>query len=200
VRKPNLLIVGVVVILAVLVGLLVDAAVGRPSIQAQAQGFDDESPWPEAEGAVRAGSLSALDLSGTRPIYFVPQDSNGTATVLVIYNTTSLTQTVAIQSFSSTGSTLISTTVEVGPNRLRRAIADSLVTDPPPSWADSLLVNFADFSLYAVMHVPQGIKFDGYVVFNGATGTIDPRIDQGALPLRFSTDPATVFLPSIQSD
>jgi hypothetical protein len=189
---------GVVVILVMIVGMIAGGGAGRSA--AQAQELDDESPRLEQEGGVQAEMLSAFDVPGTRPIYFVPQDSDGTATVLVLYNTTSLTQTVAIQSFSSTGSTVISTTVEVGPNRLRRAIADGLIANPPPSWADSLLVNFTDFSLYAVMYVPQGIKFDGYVVFNGATSTIDPRTDQGALPLRFSTDPVTVFLPSVQSD
>jgi hypothetical protein len=27
---------------------------------------------------------------------------------------------------------------------------------------------------------------------------VDPRHDQGAIPLRFSTDPATLFLPTAQ--
>jgi hypothetical protein len=36
------------------------------------------------------------------------------------------------------------------------------------------------------------------VLFNPGTGTVDPRLDQGAIPLRFSTDPATLFLPAVQ--
>jgi len=39
---------------------------------------------------------------------------------------------------------------------------------------------------------------EGYTLFNPGTGTVDPHKDQGAIPLRFSTDPASVFLPSVQ--
>jgi hypothetical protein len=43
--------------------------------------------------------------------------------------------------------------------------------------------------------LPKGVKAEGYVVFNPGTGVVDPRQDQGAIPLRFSTDPAKVFMP-----
>jgi hypothetical protein len=38
---------------------------------------------------------------------------------------------------------------------------------------------------------------EGYTLYNPGTGVVDPRLDQGAVPLRFSTDPATLFLPSV---
>jgi hypothetical protein len=41
-------------------------------------------------------------------------------------------------------------------------------------------------------------EVEGNVLYNPGTGTVDPRQDQGAIPLRFNTDPATVFLPSVQ--
>jgi hypothetical protein len=28
---------------------------------------------------------------------------------------------------------------------------------------------------------------------------VDPRLDQGAIPLRVSTDPTTLFLPAVQN-
>jgi hypothetical protein len=39
------------------------------------------------------------------------------------------------------------------------------------------------------------VKAEGYVLFN--PGTVDSRKDQGAIPLRFSTDPETLFLPTV---
>jgi hypothetical protein len=59
------------------------------------------------------------------------------------------------------------------------------------------VANFTDFYIIAEMDLPAGVKADGYIVFNLATGTVDPKTDQGAIPLRVSTDPATVFLPSV---
>lgn len=52
----------------------------------------------------------------------------------------------------------------------------------------------------ASLSLPAGVKVDGYTLFNPGTGVVDPRVDQGALPLRFSTDPATVFLPAVQNN
>lgn len=36
-------------------------------------------------------------------------------------------------------------------------------------------------------------------MFNPGTGVVNPRLDQGAVPLRFSTDPATLFLSAVQN-
>ena len=71
---------------------------------------------------------------------------------------------------------------------------DALDAAPPTSWANSVLTSFADSTTYACLAVPQRIKMGGYVVFNNAAGTINSRADQGAIPLRCSTDPITVFL------
>ena len=84
---------------------------------------------------------------------------------------------------------------------MRRAVSDSVAAVTIPSWSAPYVIvtNFTDFSRIAEMDLPAGVKADGYVVFNLATGTVDPRADQGAIPLRFSADPATVFLPSVQN-
>ena len=60
--------------------------------------------------------------------------------------------------------------------------------------------DFADFTYMASLSLPAGVKVDGYTLFNPGTGVVDPRVDQGALPLRFSTDRATVFLPAMQNN
>ena len=57
-------------------------------------------------------------------------------------------------------------------------------------------MNFTTFSAYAKMTVPMGVKADGYVAWD-ITGVYDPLSNTQTLPLRFSTDPDTVFLPSV---
>ena len=48
------------------------------------------------------------------------------------------------------------------------------------------------------MTVPTGVKAEGFVTWN-STGVYDPLVVSQTLPLRFSTDPATVFLPTMQN-
>jgi hypothetical protein len=76
-------------------------------------------------------------------------------------------------------------------------LSDSVAAAPPPSFANSVVTNFTDFTTYATLDVPPGVRFDGYLIFNPGTGTVDPRADQGAIPLRFSADPLTVLLPAV---
>mgnify|MGYP000965431942 FL=1 len=48
------------------------------------------------------------------------------------------------------------------------------------------------------MSVPAGVKAEGFVAWD-PTGIYDPLVVSQTLPLRFSTDPATVFLPTTQN-
>ena len=166
---------------------------------AQFGGGSDEVPPSVLGPAPRA----VANAEPTTPVYFSPQDSDGTATVVSLNNTTAATHTIDIQAFDSSGSMIVNSTVTLGPFRRVYLVSDSVAASPPPSWDSTLgnifLTNFTDFSNYAVMSVPQGVKFDGYVVFNLSTGTIDPKADQGAIPLRFSTDPLSVLLPAVRN-
>lgn len=83
-----------------------------------------------------------------------------------------------------------------------RLASDSIASAPPPSWATPapIITNFTDFTYFASLSLPNGVKAEGYTLFNPGTGVVDPRADQGAIPLRFSTDPATLFLPIIEQD
>jgi hypothetical protein len=76
-------------------------------------------------------------------------------------------------------------------------LSDAAAAAPPPSFANSVVTNFTDFTTYATLDVPAGVKIDGYVVFNPGIGVVDPRLDQGGIPLRFSIDPYAVFMPTI---
>jgi hypothetical protein len=90
--------------------------------------------------------------------------------------------------------------IVVPASSFRRLVSDSVAAAPPPSWATPapITTNFTDFVYFASLSLPRGVKAEGYTLFNPGTGTVNPRLDQGAIPLRFSTDPASVFLPMVQ--
>ncbi|MHB0989517.1 MAG: hypothetical protein ACYC3P_12785 [Bellilinea sp.] len=159
----------------------------------------DENPSVQENNSPALNGPS-LQAESVTPVYFLPQDSNGTATVLFLYNTTNVEKMVNITSYDATGSVRLTQNVTIPPMSLRRCISDYLSSPTPQSWVApiSVIVNFTDFSYFAVMDLPAGVKADGYILYNNDTGLIDPNLDQGAVPLRFSTDPATVFLPTVQ--
>lgn len=151
---------------------------------------------PEMYRPAQASAASAT-AGSVATVYFTPQDENTSTTVLFLYNTNPTTATVGLQSYYINGSLTISTSVAVPPLGLTRICADSVST-VSASWANVVLVNFTTFSAYAKMTLPAGVKADGYVAWD-LTGTYDPLTNTQTLPLRFSTDPASVFLPSLQN-
>lgn len=144
----------------------------------------------------KSTTASTAAIGAVAPVYFTPQDENTSTTVLFLYNTNAATATVGLQSFYINGSLTISTSVDVPPAGLVRICADSVST-VSASWQNYVLVNFTTFSAYAKMTLPAGVKADGYVAWD-TLGFYDPLSSTVTLPLRFSTDPPTVFLPSIQ--
>ena len=118
-------------------------------------------------------------------LHFAPQDSDGNATCLDLYNTSSTAATVQIRGFDDSGlSYLLNLNVAAG--ALVRACSDSVVADPPPSWANVVIVNFTDFVLRAEISLPPNVKVDGFVLWNPGTGTVDPRTtSSNFLNLRF---------------
>jgi hypothetical protein len=136
-------------------------------------------------------------IPGETLVYFVPTDNDATATVLYLYNTDTVAHVVALRGFSYNGILVYSLNINVGATSFLRLASDSIAAAPPPSWATPapIITNFTDFTYFASLSLPKGVKAEGYVLFNPGTGVVDPRLDQGAIPLRFSTDPATLFLP-----
>ncbi len=157
----------------------------------------DEIPPTSRQDGVQPAAPAAPNAGPTTMVYFAPQDNDANATVLILYNTDTATRTVSISGYNESGALAGSWNINVGPKRLVHAVSDSVAASPPPSWANAVVVNFTDFVFFASMAVPQGVKVDGYVIFNPGTGTVDPRADQGAIPLHFSTDPLNVFLPTV---
>lgn len=127
-------------------------------------------------------------------LYFAPQDEDRSTTVMAFYNTSSVTGTVRIETFNLTGGSVISTSFQVPPGHLVRAAADTV--EPVGTWDETLLVNFRTFSTYGRLTMSKGIKADGYIAWNGGT-QYDPMEAVPVLPLRFSSDPPSIFLPDV---
>ncbi len=153
---------------------------------------------PEQYRPSAADVASAAPAATATTVYFTPQDEDTSTTVLFLYNTGATAATVGLQSYELDGSPEISTTVVVPPAGLVRICADE-VSSRSATWQDVVWINFRTYSTYAKMTLPAGVKAEGYVVWNNGP-TYDPLQVAPTLPLRFSTDPPTVFLPSVQRD
>ncbi len=162
---------------------------------------DDETNAEQSILNPQSISVLATPIPGETLVYFIPTDNDATATVLYLYNTDSVAHIVALRGYSYNGVLVYSLNINVGASSFLRLASDSIASAPPPSWATPapIITNFTDFTYIASLSLPKGVKAEGYVLFNPGTGVVNPRLDQGAIPLRFSTDPATLFLSTVQS-
>jgi hypothetical protein len=163
-------------------------------------GGDELPPNNLSAGILMPNSL-ATPIPGQTLVYFLPTDSDATATVLFLYNTDSVSHTVALRGYNYNGVLGYSLNINIAASGLLRLSSDSIAAAPPPSWSTPapIITNFTDFTYLGSLSLPRGVRVEGYILYNPGTGTVDPRLDQGAVPLRFSTDPATLFLPAVQT-
>jgi len=161
----------------------------------------DELPPANLGAELAAPNALPTPIPGETLVYFVPSDNDASATVLYLYNTDAVAHIVALRGFSYNGVLVYSLNINVGATSFLRLASDSIAASPPPSWATPapIITNFTDFTYFASLSLPRGVKAEGYTLFNPGTGVVDPRQDQGAIPLRFSTDAPTVFLPAVNN-
>jgi hypothetical protein len=161
----------------------------------------DETMPAELSAGPKLPAVLPTPIPGETQVYFVPTDNDATATVLYLYNTDTVAHIVALRGFSYNGVLVYSLNINVGATSFLRLASDSIASAPPPSWATPapIITNFTDFTYFASLSLPKGVKVEGYTLFNPGTGVVDPRHDQGAIPLRFSTDPATLFMPAVKN-
>jgi hypothetical protein len=183
---------------------LAEASVINPSdvVKTETPSYIDESDEilpANLNGVIAAPDALPTPIPGETLVYFSTADSDATATVMYLYNTDSVAHTVALRGYSYNGILGYSLNINVPESSLLRLSSDSIVAAPPPSWATPapIITNFTDFTYFASLSLPHGVRVEGYYLFNPGTGTVDPRLDQGAIPIRFSTDPATLFMPSV---
>jgi hypothetical protein len=179
------------------------SSTNTPTPPSSTSAGNDERP-PANLGTLGSLSVNVLPtpIPGETQVYFVPTDNDATATVIYLYNTDTVAHIVALRGFSYNGVLVYSLNINVGATSFLRLASDSIASAPPPSWATPapIITNFTDFTYFAMLSLPKGVKAEGYTLFNPGTGVVDPRADQGAIPLRFSTDPATLFLPIMQKN
>jgi hypothetical protein len=136
---------------------------------------------------------------GETLVYFFTSDSDATGTVIFLLNTDSVARTVALRGYNFNGLLGYSLNINLPATSMRRLASDSIVAGAPPSWTgpaagnasgvDPIITNFTDFIYFASLSLPPGVVVDGYTIFNPGTGVVDPRLDQGAIPLRFMKPP-----------
>jgi hypothetical protein len=159
-------------------------------------GGDDELPQAGFASQPQAPSfILPTPIPGETQVYFVPTDNDATATVLYLYNTDSISHTIALRGFNYDGAMVYAQNINVQASSFLRLVSDSVAAAPPPSWATPapITTNFTDFVYFASLSLPNGVRVEGYTLFNPGTGVVNPRLDQGAIPLKFTTDPATLL-------
>jgi hypothetical protein len=164
-----------------------DEGAVQSSLSSDAQ---DES-MPEAPmNNPQSPEILPTPIPGETLVYFVPSDNDASATVLYLYNTDTVDHIVALRGFSYNGVLVYSLDINLNASSILRLASDSIVSAPPPSWATPapIITNFTDFTYFASLSLPDGVRVEGYTLFNPGTGVEDPRTDQGAIPLRFSPE------------
>lgn len=214
-KKVIVLIFGILLILAFPVVIVIGAQSGggddsnpdgltAGSNETSAQKdeiYDDSNPSPIPEvnipRALQPDEATVLDAVAT--VFFTPMDENESTSVFFFYNTESFTQTVGIETFELDGEPFIDTMLDVPPNGLVRMAADPTDGQGSATWQDVAFVNFTTFSTYGKLLLPAGVKATGYIAWNNGS-TYFPRDPVPVLDMRFSTDPPSIFLPTINSD
>ncbi len=174
---------------------------GRLILTQSAPDGSDEIASFDQRSNPQGPNVLPTQIPGETLVYFFTTDNDGTATVLNLLNTDSVAHTVALRGYNYAGVLGNSWNIIVPATSIVRLASDSIVAAPPSSWAtpQPIVTNFTDFTYFASLSLPKGVKVEGYTLVNAGTGFVDPRADQGAVPLRFSTDPNTVFLPALNS-
>ena len=157
--------------------------------------------WRRVAPPVNPDSLSRFcpthPISGETLVYFVPTDNDATATVLYLYNT----DDVARMELHCEGSVtiLVYLNINVGATSfLCLASTPSLQRRRQAGRLTPVITNFTRLHLFRQSFAAQGVKAEGHIPYI-RTGTVDPRGTGSAVPLRFSTDPANLFIPSVKS-
>jgi hypothetical protein len=152
---------------------------------------------PEPYRVAASDSIEAVSASNAT-IWFTPEDTNDTTTLIFLYNPTASEATVSMVGYSKTGAQTISASIQVPANNLVRITSDAISSaDLPPSWASAIFWNFTDSAVYAKLVLPTTVHIQSYVAWAGNSGSYDPNNTGPKVPLRLSSDPATVFLPAV---
>lgn len=138
--------------------------------------------------------------TATKVIYYSPLDSNNHNTLLFFHNTNTVTATIDLDFRTDTGAVCGGGVVfDIPPGNSARVSADSLDAGRPASWANTVIYNMFDTCEIGLISMPSaGVSVSGYVAWT-ATDTYNPRELNPHASIRFSTDPYSIFLPSLEA-
>lgn len=142
---------------------------------------------------------SSAALAGpTSTLYFFPLDSNNHNTIIFFYNTNPITATVDLDFQTDSGTACgDGVTFDIPPGASARVSADTLDPSRPISWANTVIYNMLDTCEIGLLTMPSpGVQVDGYVAWT-ADDVYNPRDLNPHAPLRFSTDPHTIHMPTL---
>jgi hypothetical protein len=132
-------------------------------------------------GGVRIAAPDANE-----PVYFFPQDTGDTTTVVRVANTTNSRVKVWLFAYDADGLSTVYGWLILGPAETNILCSDNIYTY---AIYNTSVWNFATATVYAKLILPPGVVVDGYVVWNSAT-PYDTDVGAHTVPLRFSAVPA----------
>lgn len=140
---------------------------------------------------IAAATSQATDL------YLIPSDTATTNTVINIGNYNSTPVNISMKSVydgAVTGPIYFS----IPANTVTRVSADSIVAGAPVSWNNTIFYNLTNIVDMVIVTIPSsGVIVDGFIVWSGTNTTYNPDGQYPVMPLRFSTDPYSLYLPSV---
>jgi hypothetical protein len=197
-KRRNVVLVVLGVVLTVMLALAINSA---------AQDGAGNSPGPEDESNAPVEPVipERYRPTGDAPsatseiVYFTPQDNTANVTVISLYSTSGNDENVSLETFRLDGSTLVTETVMVPAGEMVRIVSDELVDPAPGDWGQAIYIQFFNTSAFARLALPEGIKADAYIAWTG-TLDYDPTQALATFGLRFSKDPASVYLPTTMKE
>ena len=90
----------------------------------------DELPTTNLTTGIDSASALPTPIPGETQVYFVPSDNDASATVLFLYNTDTVTHTVALRGFSYNGVLVYSLNINILPTSFLRLASDSVILEP----------------------------------------------------------------------
>lgn len=164
---------------------------GDPDVAARAASYVPDEFLPR--------SPSVTDVV-TQTLYYAPLDSNNHNTILFFHNTRTITSTIDLDFQTDTGAACLSGVVfDIPPGDSARVSADALDPGRPASWANTIVYNMFDTCEIGLIKMPNtGVSVAGYVAWT-PIDTYNPRELNPHAEIRFSTDPYSIFLSTLNT-
>lgn len=131
-----------------------------------------------------AGGVAAAAADPNTIVYLFPRDTDSTATVIILINTTNRTSAKGrFRVYDSDGQYQHGWWFTLGAGNLHRVCTDDVPYLNWWKWNVGAYLN-----AYAQLELPPGVVADGYVVWNNGP-SYDYNVEAHTIPLRFMSEP-----------